>query len=289
MPNYDILHVHQFPQQMWGAIASALGKSNGRPKIITTEHSTWNNRRNHKILRSFDRTMYSLYDKIACISPSTTKELKKWLNSERLSQKIVSINNGIDIEKYASAENKLSSYINYEDRYRYIVMAARLDHPKDPNTVIRALPLLPENVCLIFLGDGALAESSKALAGELNIADRVYFPGYVQDVASIIKGCDIGVLSTFWDGFGLSAAEYMAAGIPAVISDVTGLREVVNDPDLMFMPQDTEKLAVILNRLLQDQRYYRHTSEKCYDRAKLFSAEEMGKKYLQVYEEVLNE
>lgn len=289
MPNYDIVHVHQFPQQMWGAIASFLGKSKGSPKIITTEHSTWNNRRNHNILRLFDRAMYSFYDKIVCISPSTSEELQKWLKSERLKKKIVTINNGIDIGKYANAENKLGTYIDYDEKCRYIVMAARLSHPKDPHTLIRALPLLPEDVRLIFLGDGELAESSKALARELSVTDRVYFPGYVQDAASIIKGCDIGVLSTFWDGFGLVAAEYMAAGVPAVVSDVAGLRDVVNDSELAFKPQDTEQLAQILNRLLQDQIFYRKMSEKCCERAKLFSAKDMGRKYLKIYQEIINE
>lgn len=289
MKEYDILHVHQFPQQMWGAFAALIKNSNENPRIITTEHSTWNNRRNHKFLRAFDRWMYAQYDRIVCISPSTTNELKNWLKSDSRNKKIVTITNGIDIEKYSKANSELGKYVELDQMRKYIVMAARLDHPKDPHTLIKAMSQLPESIHLIFLGDGALRESSELLSKELGIAERVHFLGYLSDISGIIKGCDIGVLSTFWDGFGLAAAEYMAAGLPAIVSDVAGLRDVVGNPELTFKPQDSDRLATILNRLLQDGQYYRHASEQCLERAGLFSAEEMGRSYLRIYEEVLNE
>lgn len=289
MRNYDIIHVHQFPLQMWGAMAALLGKKKDSPKIVTTEHSTWNNRRNYKILRYFDRWMYSFYDKIVSISPATTTQLNKWLKSDKLEKKIITITNGIDIEKYSKAENKLKLIIDSNEKNRHIVMAARLDHPKDPQTLIRALPFLPKDVRLIFIGDGFLLKGSKKLAEELHVVDRIYFPGYISDTSSIIKGCDIGVLSSFWDGFGLSAAEYMAAGIPAVVSDVTGLRDVVGDKDLTFAPQDVDKLAEILNKLLHDHEYYSTKVKSCTERVNLFSSKDMGKKYLQLYKQLVQE
>lgn len=289
MGNYDIVHIHQFPQQMWGAVAAMLrGKGKG-PKIVTTEHSTWNNRRDKQVLRIFDRWMYDKYDRIACISPSASEELKKWLSYDKLNSRIVTITNGIDITKYADAENHIADYTGGDTEGRFIAMAARLDHPKDPFTLIRALPLLPENVKIIFLGDGKLLPEAEKLARELGVDSRVYLPGYVPDISSIIKGCSIGVLSTFWDGFGLVAAEYMAAGIPAVVSDVAGLRDVVGDPELLFPTGDHERLAGILNRLLSDPGYYDSKVAAGRERVNLFSCDEMGSKYLDMYTSLLRD
>ncbi len=289
MGDYDIVHIHQFPQQMWGALAALRRKRGRSPKIVTTEHNTWNNRRSHKLLKYCDRWMYGKYDRIACISPQATEELQKWLDSDKLNRKIETITNGIDIEKYATAENRLSEIVGSDTKGRFIVMAARLEHPKDPDTLVRALPKLPEDVKVIFLGDGELQTRSEELARELGVADRVYFPGYVPDISTILKGCDIGVLSTIWDGFGLVAAEYMAAGIPAVVCDVPGLRDVVGDKELLFPTGDGDSLAAILNRLLEDKEYYDSKVEAGLERVKLFSKDEMGSKYLEMYGKLLSD
>lgn len=287
MKDYDIIHIHQFPEQMHGALASLLGNIKIKPKIITTEHSTWNNRRNHKLLQYLDRGMYSSYDKIVCISSHTEIALKSWLGSDKINTKITTITNGIDISRYETAKNEIDNYIPYSPNDFYIGMAARMNHPKDPFTLIKALKFLPENVKIIFMGDGTLLPQAKQLTQNLNLSDRIYFLGNVPDISPIIKGCNIGVLSTLWDGFGLSAAEYMAAGIPAVVSEVDGLKDVVGDPALWCKPQDEKSLAYIIKKLIEDKSLYDLKVSSAKERVKKFSHEEMGKQYVTLYETLL--
>ena len=61
----DIVHVHLFPANYWVAFAKMLGIV--KAKIITTEHSTKNKRRDHWLLSKVDRLVYSCYSQIvAC-------------------------------------------------------------------------------------------------------------------------------------------------------------------------------------------------------------------------------
>lgn len=288
MADYDIVHVHQFPEQLWGALAAMLCRlRRKRPVFITTEHNTWNNRRSHRWLKPLDRLMYSAYDKIACISPPTYTAIDEWLGSKRLTRKLSTIMNGIDINKYALADNRLDRHIEVDERARYIVMVGRLEHPKDPFTLVRALELLPEDTRVILCGDGDLKPKVAELAAELRLTGRVHLLGNVDDVTGVLKGCAIGVLSSHWDGFGLVAAEYMAAGIPAVAADVEGLKDVVGDEDLLFTPGDHQRLAEILNRLLADEEWRKEKIARGSARVKAFSSQAMAEKYLALYAELL--
>lgn len=288
MREYDIVHVHQFPEQLYGALASMLKYPNNSPKIITTEHNTWNNRRNYKLLKYFDRWMYSNYDKIVCISPPTYDSIVKWLDNDRIINKITTITNGIDIDKYRNAINKLEDYVGCTDGNKYIVMVGRLEHPKDPVTLVKAITNLPDNVHAVFCGDGYLKPQIEALVKALNIKRRVHLLGNVPNPEIILKGCDVGVLSSYWDGFGLVAAEYMAAGIPSVGTNVPGLKEVIGDQNLLFEPGDVDRLVQILKRLLEDYEYRSSRVQYGYSQVLNFTSEKMASEYLALYESILS-
>jgi glycosyltransferase involved in cell wall biosynthesis len=81
----------------------------------------------------------------------------------------------------------------------------------------------------------------------LRISDRVHFAGRIshEEIFSAIKGFDIAVVPSRLEGFGLSAVEAMAAGIPLIASNVDALAEVVLDSEtgLLFEPEKPNDLA----------------------------------------------
>ena len=284
----DVVHVHHFPNQLFTKIAIDLIPKKKRPALITTEHSTFNNRRKYSFLRAVDRWFYRSYDKICCISPQAYDNLNIWLSDSKLTDKIITINNGINIPKYSEAKNNLPEVLeNYDSNIFYAVMVACMDYPKDPLTVIKSLDFTPENVHLVFIGDGNLVESMKSEVNNMGISDRVHFLGLRSDVPELLKGCDVGVLSTKWEGFGLVAAEYMAAGLPVLVTNVEGLREVAGDRDSIFEYQDYNDLGEKITRLATDAGYYNEKKEHSSRQAKLFSAETMNKSYLKQYQDIL--
>lgn len=284
---YDLVHVHLFPNQYFAAVAWSLLPKNQRPILVTTEHNTWNNRRNYPIFRWIDRTFYAPYSAIFSISHQTEVNLNSWLRSRKLAKRVKTIVNGIDIEKFRNAENCLAEAMPIDPEARYVVMVARMTHPKDPFTLIHAIAHCPAKIHAVYIGDGDMLEAMAALSRELGIEHRIHCLGVRQNVPELLKGCHIGVLSTHWDGFGLVAVEYMAAGLPVLASDVDGLRDVVGNPDYLFPVGDIETLAEKISLLVSDPAALEKAGEYFGQRMSLFSAERMAKEYCNAYDELL--
>ena len=92
--NYDVIHTHLTAPQLFCAIANVF---HSRP-LVTTEHNTTNSRRGNILYSLVDGWMYSQYQSIICISDKTEENLKTALKN-RFS-KLLTINNGINVEKY---------------------------------------------------------------------------------------------------------------------------------------------------------------------------------------------
>lgn len=285
LKNYDIVHIHHFPNQLYAKIAYILTPKKNRPGFITTEHSTYNNRRKYPILRYIDRWFYRSYDSIVGISEPTTRNLQRWLNSSKLQDKITTITNGININKFKDAENKIHQVLKLtpDSRRKYVVMVSRMEYPKDPLTLVRSTKYFTKDVHLVFVGSGDLCSQIIEEANRLNISDRVHVLGNRADIPEILKGCDVGVLSTKWEGFGLVAAEYMAAGLPVIVTDVEGLRDVVEETDSLFNYQDSETLGKKINRLLTDENYRKRKQAHSLSQGQKYSVDLMNQKYLSLY------
>lgn len=281
--DYDIVHVHLFPDQLFVSIAKMLIKKKHRPILITTEHSTFNNRRKYKLFKVIDRWMYNQYNSIIAISDAAKSALDNWLHSQNLSTKTHTIVNGVDIAKFEQAQNKLKSVLSLPIGVKLVVMVARLAHPKDPLTLVKAISECPTNVNLAFIGYGPLEKEITQLAKNLNISERVHLLGLRNNVSELLKGCDIGVLSTNWDGFGLVAVEYMAAGMPVIASDVEGLRDVIGRKDALFAVGDYHQLANKINSLISSETLYNEQRNFFKNRANLFDVKLMCQKYTNHY------
>ncbi|MCH5719945.1 glycosyltransferase [Niabella hibiscisoli] len=75
--------------------------------------------------------------------------------------------------------------------------------------------------------------------------------GQRGDVYQLIKMCDLAILSSHWEGFGLSAVEAMACGVPLIASNVSGLSQVVADGGLTFEKGNEKDLVKKSNIFLK--------------------------------------
>lgn len=278
---YDIIHTHTSPAQLWGAIA-CMGKNK---LLITTEHSTDNRKRRSKIYSVIDKLIFKLYSKVICISNKTEENLRKYLND--YTDKIVLINNGVNISGFASASSKslLSLPKNEENPIIKLVQTAGFRDAKDQDTVIKALTILPDEYHIFLIGDGPRRGELEKLCSELKVGDRVHFLGVRSDVPNLLKDADIGIISSHWEGFGLAAVEYMASGIPVVASGVPGVKEVVEGAGLIFNQGDFRDLAEkILSIEKCSEAEKKQLKEKLLVRANEYSIDKMVDKYLEVYE-----
>ena len=281
LKKYNIVHVHLFPALYWVALAKLISFCD--VKLVYTEHSTSNRRRLHFFLKFLDFFIYSLYDKIICISNDVQIKLKRHVGLQDTRFEL--INNGLNVSKIFLETPYLKSNLglNIVENDIVLIQVSRLQAPKDQSTLIKSLPYLPGNVHLILVGEGMLRKQYEALTEQLNLSNRVHFLGVRMDVLKLLKTADIVVLSTHHEGLSLSSIEGLASGKPFVASDVPGLTEIVNGAGILFPNGDENALTVVLNQLIDDKNYYNTIVNQCLIRAKEFDIDIMVKKHIHVY------
>lgn len=267
--NYDIVHAHLVHALYLCSLAAR-----GLPiKLVYTEHSTYNNRRDHFILRPIEKWIYGRYQKIISISQQTQEALQKWLQAD--DNRFSVIHNGIDTKYFASIQKEVIP--------NSLIMVSRFVASKDQGTVIRALSLLDKEVTLRLVGDGENLEHCKQLAKACQVEDRVSFLGARTDVAELMAESYIGIQSSRWEGFGLTAVEMMAAGLPVIASDVEGLKQVVEGAGILFPVGDEVALSELVRVILTDKEKYAIMTKLSKERAQRFDISQTVSVYSEVY------
>lgn len=284
--NYDIIHTHLFPTQYFFAIARMSEKSN--VKVITTEHTNYNKRRNYVIFLFLERMIYKQYDVIVACSNDAANNLKRWLNHVEINHKINAIVNGINLRKFIEATKYSKQELNLPNNAKILIMVARFSNQKDHKTVIRAVTLLDKSIHVLFCGSGkgGINECCR-LARTLGVDKRIHFLGNRTDIPKLLRSSDIAILSSFYEGMPLSLMEYMAAGLPSVCTNVDGSREFAQNYGILFPVGDYQCLASEITLLLENKEYYNEVAQRCYNRVQDFSEDKMISNYLSLYNGLL--
>lgn len=277
MKKYDAVHAHLFPSFYWVSLVKLLCGYKG--KIFFTEHST-NNNRQKPYLRLLERFIYRRYDGIIAISEAVSQNMIAHLKKD---YGVSVINNGIDVDHYKNHEPISREELNIPADAVILTQVARFGPEKDQMTALKALANLPENYYMVFVGGGSLMAKHQEAAKEMKVEDRVRFLGIRRDVAAILKASDIVVMSSHFEGFGLTAIEGMAAGKPVVASEVPGLKDVVKDAGLLFEAHNDVQLAEAIKALAENKELYAETVQKCEARARVYSSDAMAQLYEKIY------
>lgn len=275
--NYDIIHTHNTSPQFFSAIISVFNHS---CILVTTEHGGSNRRRSIKGLKILDRWMYHRYRRIICIADKTKENLLTYLGGKWTN--VVTVNNGVDVTKYAKANPSADIEI-IAPNTRKIIMVAGFRWEKDQDTLIKAIKSLPEKFHLFLIGDGVRRPELEALIKELHLENRIHLLGIRSDVANLLHAADYIVMSSHFEGLSLSSVEGMSVGKPFLASDVDGLREVVKGAGILFPHQDSEALASEIMKLDDNKELYNTVANDCMERAKDFDISKMVDGYLNIY------
>ncbi len=284
--DFDIFHVHLFPCLYYVSIVARLTKM---PIMVLTEHSTLNGRRTKKMLQPFENYIYSKFDAIVAISDNVANALKNWIPD--LTPKIKVINNGVNIEKFESAEAYDATYL--KDHFAIgndtikLMMASRFSDPKDQPTIIRALQHLPDHFHAFFAGDGDDMEKSRQLAVELQLENRVHFLGFRADIPRLMKTADINILSSFYEGFSGVTLEGLASGQPFLGADVPGINDVVPNNDFLFEGGNEKALASKIIHIFENANYVILQSQIAKKHVQQYDMRTMIAKHLELYNRLL--
>lgn len=282
LPGYDLIQVHLFPAQLWVAMAAKLART--RAPLVTTEHSTLNQRRQKRRYYVLDRWMFRQYRKVICISEATAIALREWL--PETASHIQVVPNGVDALRFREAQPARKQDIVGCDA-PVVINVGRFEPVKDHASLLRAMSCVPQ-AHLVLIGEGPLRPEAEALAHNLGIAQRVHFLGRRADVPQLLKMGDLYVQPSRFEGFGLAALEAMAAGLPVVATTVPGLASVVAGAGVLVPSGNEKRLAAEINSILGSPERRAQLSAAGSRRAGEYTLERTASEYAAVYQSLLD-
>ena len=170
-------------------------------------------------------------------------------------KRLVRIPNGIDTMRYAHppAEGAIPGLTRNPGDI-VVGTLAGLREVKNLPRLVRAVAAQPSNVRLVIVGEGPERAAIEAEAARLGIADRVLLAGFLPDPHLYVGHFDIFALSSDSEQFPISLVEAMAAGKPAVSTDVGDVRAILSEPNRAFVAAVADEAAFTasLAKLVQD-------------------------------------
>lgn len=140
---------------------------------------------------------------------------------------------GIDLSRFQPIlpQLRLSRRISmgFSEHDYLFVYAAEFSNRKNQASLIRAFtkaaPYIP-NAHLLLAGVGAQQEACKSLVSQLNMEQQIHLLGYVSKIQELYPLCDCAVSTSKIEGLPFNIMEAMSCGLPILVSDIKGHREL---------------------------------------------------------------
>lgn len=210
------------------------------------------------LLASAERRLLRCTCQVTANSGAVAGDLRReGITEDRISL----IYSGVDHDRFSATPpaGEVRKQLGIADSSLVLVVVANLIPYKGHGGLLTALTAarseLPESWSLLCIGrdDGVLGDlQTQVAAAELQ--RHVAFLGSRKDIPHILGAADIGLLPSYQEGFSNALLEYMAAGLPSIVTDVGGNAEAIRDgvDGLVVAANDPEDLSRAIVALARD-------------------------------------
>lgn len=243
--NPDILHATDFRASFITALA------NKKCKTIAHLHNDWPWLRRPGIKSlAFLFTGFKV-NNILTVSDSIEKE---FIFSNFIKNKIMCIGNPINIKKISDKIKGLKIEKKYD-----ICCVARITEQKNPFKfieIIKNLTKTNENIKAVWVGDGELKDEVNRKIKEEKLEKNIQLVGFQKNPYIYMAESKVFLLTSDWEGFGLVVVEALTLGLPCVVSNVGGLKEIVNNK-CGKLCKEKEEFIMEIKKLLKEEEYFK--------------------------------
>ncbi|MFH1667563.1 MAG: glycosyltransferase family 1 protein [Candidatus Komeilibacteria bacterium] len=196
-------------------------------------------------------------DKIIAVSAATKKDIIKYFPEAK--EKIRVIYNGWNKDDFrpASEETKHSIRQKYDLPNNFLLYLGRLETKKNILNLIKAYQLLKNKDWPLVLAGRPGNFGYDEILNLINSVKegQVIQLGYLpqDDYQKLIASSSIFVFPSKFEGFGIPILEAMGSGVPVICSDIEVLHEVADDDALYFDPDRPEKMAEVIDNLIENK------------------------------------
>jgi len=286
---YDVVHVHS---PLLAVAARALCFTLGgrrRPRLMSTEHNVWSNhawptRVSNFLTWGADDVRLAVSDDVRASvwPPSRRRRVEVLLHGTELAPLRAARAQRDEVRRRLGVradEILVGTVANFRAQKAYpdLLQAAR--HVLD-----RGLP-----VRFIAAGQGPLEAEVRRLHAELALGERFSLLGYRDDVPALLGACDVFVMTSRNEGSPVAVMEAVAAGLPVVATDVTGIDTVVrHDIEALLVPAGRpELMAGALARVASDPELRERLAVAASRRAEHFDISRTVRRLEELYRSVV--
>ncbi|MDJ0951666.1 MAG: glycosyltransferase family 4 protein [Alphaproteobacteria bacterium] len=258
---FDLVHVHTPVAALIGRVAAWRA---GVPRIAYTAHGFYFHERMPRSKRMLFLALEWLAGRTTDVLFTQAEEDAATARRYRLCRGdiVTAIGNGVDPIRFESdntVRGRVRHNLGVDEDTVVIVMVGRLVAEKGYPELFEAMRSVAAQLWVV--GERLKSDHATAIDRALgdaqsdpDLATRVRFLGYRQDVPDLMRAADVFTLPSHREGMPRSIIEAMFAGLPVVATDIRGSREEVvdNETGLLVPVGDVGALARALSRLVGD-------------------------------------
>lgn len=222
--DFDIIHAHDWLTYQAGIVAKRVS---GKPLVVhvhATEYDRGGEHNRNSIVYDIERQGMLHADIVVTVSDWTRNiVVEKYGISP---EKVVTLHNAVDF----GSEEVEPIQRSVEDKI--VTFLGRITLQKGPEYFIEAAAKVLkrcENVRFVMAGSGDKMNPSVRRVAQLKIGSRFHFTGFLRgdDVQKMFMHSDVYVMPSVSEPFGISPLEAMRCGVPTIISNQSGVAEVL--------------------------------------------------------------
>jgi len=287
----DVLHVHYaIPHASAALMAKNILIEQGIDiPIVTTLHGT------DITLVGKDPTYepvvsYSINhsDAVTAVSESLKRDTYANFHIEK---PIFVIPNFIDFSRFVKQKKEHFKKAIAPQGEKILVHTSNFRKVKRVEDVIKIFAIVSKQVAckLLLIGDGPERTNIELLSREMGVDDRVTFLGKQEQIEEILSVCDLFILTSETESFGLAALEAMACEVPVISTNTGGIPEVNIEGVTGYLSNigDVEDMAKNALKLLSNEALLLTFKANALNKAKEFQLEKILPMYEAVYEGLL--
>jgi glycosyltransferase involved in cell wall biosynthesis len=226
-------------------------------------------------------------------------------NSCRWAKKIISVSKNTKndlVELYGVDKNKISvvyegyattekfNRANEFDAYKpYLLFIGRLEERKNIKGIIESFEILkrdyqaPHRLVLAGRGGYGYDDIQEKIEHSLSKKDIIKL-GFMGEESknSLIKGADIFLFPTLYEGFGIPILEAQSLGVPVITSNISSMPEVAGNEKILADPKNAHQIAKLTFELSNNQVFREETIRLGYANAQKFSWEKCAQEIARI-------
>lgn len=262
----DVLHTHTPKAGVMGRIAGRLA---GVKVVVNTCHGLWARPQDRWLKRVLVYGAEGLALRFSDFELFQNAEdahtLRRFLKKGRW--KVVG--NGVDLQRFQpdpDGRDRVRAELGVADDELLVGSIGRRVREKGLAEFAEAAHALRDKVTFLWVGP----EDETDASAEAPHADAIRFVGERTDMPAVYSALDVFVLASYREGFSRASMEAAACGVPMVLTDIRGCREIGTDGEhlLLVPPGDAHALTAAIDRLIPDPQRRADLGQAAKQRAK---------------------